>query len=134
MTGETLARTRPDTSTVVICPQCRARFIGIGERSAEDNLQAQVVDKYAPHPRKVTEDVARAIELMCTTITDRIGNGTYRPGQSLSINKLTAELGVSRHHADTAVSQLVSKGCLGRTAVTSAYSRVAVSRAAVEAE
>jgi hypothetical protein len=41
-------RARPDTSYVVTCPACHARFIGIGDRSAEDNLDWHQEVKHVP--------------------------------------------------------------------------------------
>ena len=37
---------RPDTSVTARCEECHARFIAIGDRSAEDNLARHAEDKH----------------------------------------------------------------------------------------
>lgn len=114
---------RPDTSTAVTCPQCRARFISIGERSAETNLAGHIESKHGPRRGPKTEDGAAAIELVRTTVISQIGSGELKPGQVLSLSRLRAELGVSRHYVEVAVEQLVAAGTLCWSDAASVYNR-----------
>lgn len=117
---------RPDTSVTERCEQCRphATFIAIGDRSAEDNLQAHIEIKHQPKVKKVAAaESAAAVKRVAETITDRIADGSLRPGMPVKQVELVSELGTSRHYTQAAIEQLVEAGALRWTAATSAYTR-----------
>jgi DNA-binding GntR family transcriptional regulator len=69
----------------------------------------------APHtkPVKVDLDGAAAVDLVVSTIGDRIGNGELKSGQALNQGALADELGVTRFYMQMAIEQLVRTGALG---------------------
>lgn len=126
--------TRPDTSRVVPCPECRARFVGIGDRTAEANLQAHIEYEHdaGRRPPPKTEEGARAVELVRQAITQQLADGTLAPGKAVTQTRLAADLGITPHFVQRAVTQLITEGILERPGTTSAYQRVVVTRAAAE--
>lgn len=117
----------PDTSVTATCRECSppARFIGIGDRSAKDNLARHVEDRHAPKmPNPRTDPVM--LQRVVDTITERIADGSLAPGKVVNQGELAAELGVTRHYTQLAVEQLIVAGTLRWTDANSTYARRAV--------
>jgi DNA-binding GntR family transcriptional regulator len=91
--------------------KCHARFVAIGNRTAEDNLARHVEAKHAPKPFK--NDMAAGVEHICATVTGRIASGELKPGQTIVLIQLVDQLGTTRHRVQAAVDALVKQGVLG---------------------
>lgn len=106
------------------CPQCRARFIGMGERSAEASLAAHTGGKHTSKPRSSrAEESATTVQRVVDEIRARIAAGSLAPGTAVRQGSLAAELGLSRHYVERAVGQLIAAGTLRWSGATSAYAR-----------
>ena len=113
--GNTPPPPRPDTSVTATCPECRARFISIADRSAEDNLQSRVADRHAPKPKPTgTAEIDReqAVERVTEEISRKIADRSLKAGRSLSIAGLVIELGTTRTRVEAAIGDLVKVGTL----------------------
>lgn len=100
----------PDTSKAVSCEQCGRRWL------TAEHLAAHVEEAHTSKLLRPTRGgvTSTAIE----AITDRIADGTLKPGEQLSQNDLAKEIGVSGGSVATAVSQLVAEGVLVYEGIT----------------
>jgi predicted RNase H-like nuclease len=99
-------------------------LIGIGDRTAEENLARHVAYKHAPRAKPVKpEDGAATLQRVVEAITNRIASGSLRPSMQA---ELVSELGTSRHSTNAAVELLVMAGTLNWTEATAATTRRAV--------
>jgi hypothetical protein len=115
LNGNTPPPSRPDTSVTATCPECRARFISIADRSAEDNLRSHVADRHAPKPKPTGAaeiDREQAVERVTEEISRKIADGSLKAGRSLSIAGLVIELGTTRTRVEAAIGDLVKVGTL----------------------
>ncbi len=113
-----------DRSQIVACPAdgCYKRFI-----SADFLAQHQELD-HGPRPVRVkttaqSRESAALLQRIVDTITDRIADGSYKPGTILSQAALSDELGVTRHFTTQGIEQLIAAGALQWSNATSAYGR-----------
>lgn len=103
---------RPDTSVTTRCEQCRATFVGIGDRTAADNLARHMTK----HTTTTSVDVVDAL-------LGKIADGELKPGQALKLAVLTDELGVTRATIRSAVDELVEADVLRWWPLANAHNR-----------
>jgi DNA-binding GntR family transcriptional regulator len=73
-----------------------------------------------------TSEGVEALERVIATISQRVSDGTYKPGQAIKQAKIAAELDVNVHFVRSGIEQLIKTGTLHWSNATSAYSRRAI--------
>lgn len=97
----------PDMSKAVSCPECGRRWL------TADWLAQHIEAAHSPKlPKLFRPTRGGATRSAIEAITDRIADGTFKPGDPVRQKDLAEEIGVSGGSVAAAVSQLAADGVL----------------------
>jgi Bacterial regulatory proteins, gntR family len=97
----------PDTSQAVSCPECGRRWL-----TAEWLAQHVEAAHTSKLPKQLRSARGGATRSAIEAISDRIADGTLKPGEPLHQKELAEHIGVSGGSVAAAVSQLAADGVL----------------------